>query len=402
MGVSWLIRSWSTLDITLGMEYYSRPEVFLGTEVSVKLSPSTFKVYEEVFGLGTAAAPERPQDEVKCFKRRKLLAVMCKKGISTLEAVWLLRRVGVKLEYWGIKDADAETCQFVVLRCLRDMVVSSSLVRGIKLYVLKPLDPESTPRKYQLAGNFFEVLLSYTTSSPERIISTIESSAGLNYLNYFGYQRFGTVRPITHVVGRAIAVGDYDGALNYLVGYSSSAESPRVRAARKLFTEGHYRDSLRSFPSSFAIERSVLKKYIETRNPREAIARGLPLNLLKFFVESYQSYLFNKALSLLATTAGSIEDVERECEVLELPRPGIKAQGCARYSYESLAEDLGAQLKSVNKALFIKSIREAVFRVNNLRTNTLTDGVIKLSFKLGRGSYATVYLRELLRDNLVF
>ncbi|MEM1931402.1 MAG: tRNA pseudouridine(13) synthase TruD [Sulfolobales archaeon] len=396
-----MIKSRSMLDMALGIEYYSRPEVFLGAGVRAELSPSSFKVYEEVYGLGVAVAPERPPDEVKCSKERKVLAIMCKTGISTLDVEWLLREVGVKLEYWGIKDARAETCQFVTLRCLRDAVIPADMVKGVKIYALKSVNTGFTPKRHQLAGNLFEVLLTCTGSSPERIVSTIELSAGLSYLNYFGYQRFGTVRPITHAIGRAIAVGDYDSALSYLVGYSSDAESPDVRTARKLFTEGYYRDSLRSFPKSFVIERSVLKKYIETGNSREAVTKGLPRNLLRFFVESYQSYLFNKALSVLAATAGSIEDVEKRCEVLELPRPGISPQGCSKYSHESIAEDLGTRLEVVNKALFTKSVRESVFRVSDPRVTILTDGVVRLSFKLGRGSYATVYLRELLRDNLV-
>ncbi|MEM4592985.1 MAG: hypothetical protein QW196_06250, partial [Sulfolobales archaeon] len=106
-------------------------------------------------------------------------------------------------------------------------------------------------------------------------------------------------------------------------------------------------------------------------------------------------------LSMLASTASSIEDIEKKCEVLELPRPGILPQGCSKYSYESIMEDLGTRFEVANKSLFTKSIRESVFRVSDLRTTILTDGVVKLSFKLGRGSYATVYLRELLRDNLV-
>ncbi|MEM0352080.1 MAG: tRNA pseudouridine(13) synthase TruD [Sulfolobales archaeon] len=396
-----MIKSRSTLDIALGIEYYSRPEVFLGIGVRAELSPSSFKVYEEVYGLGTAVAPEKPSGEVKCFKERKVLVIMCKTGISTLDVEWLLRRAGVKLEYWGIKDANAETCQFAILRCLRDVVITSGIVKGVKFYALKSVDPGFTPKKHQLAGNLFEVLLTYTESDPERIINTVELSAGLSYLNYFGYQRFGTVRPVTHTIGRAIAVGDYDSALSYLIGYSSSSESPEVRYARKLFAEGYYKDSLQSFPKSFVIERSVLKKFIETGSSRKAITKGLPLSLLKFFVESYQSYLFNRALSMLASTASSIEDIEKKCEVLELPRPGILPQGCSKYSYESIMEDLGTRFEVANKSLFTKSIRESVFRVSDLRTTILTDGIVRLSFKLGRGSYATVYLRELLRDNLV-
>lgn len=395
-----MIKSTNPLDIALGMEYYSRPELFLGSGVYLRLSPDTFKVYEEVYGLGVASAPSRPPDVIVCSPRRKILAVMCKRGVSTLEAALVMRRIGVVLNYWGVKDAEAETCQFVVLRCLSDAEVPPDSFRGVSLYQIKLLDPGFTPRRLQLAGNLFEVLLSYAGVDPRYVAETVIATEGLSFLNYFGYQRFGTVRPITHVVGRAVATRDYDSALNYLVGYTSAAESPKVRRARELFTEGRYRESLRTFPRSFSIERSVLKKYVETMDAREAVTKGVPHSLLRFFVEAYQSYLFNKALSLLAGTVGGIGEVERECEVLELPRPDVSPEGCGKYARETVLADLGGDADRVDKALFVRSVRESVFRVRDLRVTTVSGGTMKLSFRLGRGSYATVYLRELLRESM--
>ncbi|MCS7099391.1 MAG: tRNA pseudouridine(13) synthase TruD [Sulfolobales archaeon] len=384
----------------MGVEYYSRPELYLGGEAYLEISPETFKVYEEIYGLGIAKPVGTLPGRVICSPSEGVLAVMCKVGISTLEASWIMRKFGVALEYWGLKDSEAEACQFVILRCLRSREVPARLGRKIRVHPLAPVGRDFVVRKQHISGNLFEVLLSCRSPDPAHLAEVVRSSAGLSLLNYFGYQRFGTVRPVTHLVGRAIATENWDEALKTLVGHQSELELPRVRLARKLFNEGSYRESLKTFPRTFIVERSVLRKYIETGNPKDAIARGLPHYMVKFFVEAYQSYLFNKALSQLVSAVGSVSEVERICEVVELPRPGIDSLNCGEFAKKALAEDLEKTVKRLNKSFFTKSVRETVFRVRDLLTDVPASNTLKLSFKLGRGSYATIYLRELLRENL--
>lgn len=394
-----MMKSGNPLDIAVGMRYYSRPDIYLGGLAQVFLSPETFRVYEEIYGLGVARPPESGCPSFHCLPRQRLLAVLCKKGVSTLEASWILENLGVRIAYWGIKDAEASSCQFVIAECLRELTLGYKGAEGLCLYPVSEVSADFVPRKHQLSGNVFEVILSHVTTDPTPIIQLIELSARLSYLNYFGYQRFGTVRPISHLVGRAIAIGDYSEALNVLIGFQSDLESPTVRVARKLFLEGDLRGALRAFPRRFTIERSILRRYTETSDPRKAILQGLPRGMVKFFVEAYQSYLFNKALSNMVETVGNVDEVSVKCEILELPRPDLPSEGCSKFSSQVIQEDLENQPR-VDKTLFVKTVRETVFKPRDLKAGTTPPNTIELHFKLSKGCYATVYLRELLRENL--
>jgi tRNA pseudouridine13 synthase len=380
------------------MVYYSRPEVYLGDVVRASLSSGTFKVYEEIYGLGVARPSGGSCPAFRCLPGQRMVAVLCKRGLSTLEASWILERLGVRVTYWGIKDAEASSCQFVIVKCLRGITLDRPVSRELCLYPLGDVGVDLIPRKHQLSGNLFEVVLRHSTVDPSPILQHIELSARLSYLNYFGYQRFGTVRPISHLVGKAIAIGDYLEALNILIGFRSDFESPTASTARKLFSEGDFEGALRTFPRRFIVERSVLRKYIETADPRRAILQGLPRGMVRFFVEAYQSYLFNRALSSMGEAMGSVDDVGTKCEVLELPRPGLSLDSCSKFSQQVLQEDLATR-QNIDKSMFVRTFRETVFRPKDIEVKA-SPNTIELHFKLSRGCYATVYLRELLRENL--
>ena len=50
--------------------------------------------------------------------------------------------------------------------------------------------------------------------------------------NFFGHQRFGTTRPITHLVGKAILKGDFEEAAMLFLAKPSLYEHPSSRQAR--------------------------------------------------------------------------------------------------------------------------------------------------------------------------
>ena len=56
-------------------------------------------------------------------------------------------------------------------------------------------------------------------------------------MNFFGYQRFGSRRPITHLVGKSIVKGDYTVSLDYLLNFSSKYDSEKNNETRKLISE---------------------------------------------------------------------------------------------------------------------------------------------------------------------
>ncbi len=50
--------------------------------------------------------------------------------------------------------------------------------------------------------------------------------------NFFGHQRFGTTRPITHLVGKAISKGLFEEAVMIFLAKPSVHEHPASRQAR--------------------------------------------------------------------------------------------------------------------------------------------------------------------------
>ncbi len=52
--------------------------------------------------------------------------------------------------------------------------------------------------------------------------------------NYFGYQRFGTIRPNTHIVGRELVRGDIEGAVMAYLANPSDGEREDAYNARKV------------------------------------------------------------------------------------------------------------------------------------------------------------------------
>ena len=112
----------------------------------------------------------------------------------------------------GTKDKRAITTQHFSVKTSRENLSAINL-ENIELEFLhssiKPI------RLGNLVGNKFKIKV--TSSSNNNNITNIFSELEGFFPNYFGVQRFGAVRPITHIVGEKIVQGDYEGAvLDYL------------------------------------------------------------------------------------------------------------------------------------------------------------------------------------------
>jgi tRNA pseudouridine13 synthase len=129
---------------------------------------------------------------------------------------------------------------------------------------------------------------------------TIESElrAAGGFPNFFGAQRFGEVRPITHEVGRWIVRGDLARAVEvYLVDRPAVGTGGVGDDARAAYAE--HRDparALREFPHAYRFERSILERLARGDRPERAL-KALPYELRRLFVHAFQAYLFNRYLS---------------------------------------------------------------------------------------------------------
>ena len=331
-----------------------------------------------------------------------------KSGIDTNHALTdIEKRYGLVLKSLGLKDANAKTEQYVYTY----KKINSLEEYNGKKYSAKRLGFVQKPiSKKDMLGNSFEIQISDLTESLPSFTNDEK------ILNFFGYQRFGSKRPITHLVGQSIVKGDYEQALEYLLSFSSEYDSEKNNEIRKLISERKSElEVIELLPHSMDIERNLLKQLSTDSDPKNAI-RSIPLRLRRFYIQAYQSFLFNKTLSLAYEFEEELffpttDDVcfDRNSilgkfendpdQKLAIPLIGHSYYKKSRFDYY-IKKILDEELLTP-KDFFIKDFQEISvdggFRnasINHLNFE-IDENLIK--FQLTRGSYATIVLREILK-----
>jgi tRNA pseudouridine13 synthase len=166
-----------------------------------------------------------------------------------------------------------------------------------------------------LLGNAFEIVVR-DVDAPDRIDAITDElrnfgensdSGAVTVPNYFGQQRFGSRRPVTHEVGLAIVRGDWQGAAMAYLGKPRETEPAATREARATIEAGvedaesvpdgvDWQAALEATPNRLGYERSMLHTLADGGSFRDAI-ETVPQNLQRLFVHAAQSYLFNRIVS---------------------------------------------------------------------------------------------------------
>ena len=177
-------------------------------------------------------------------RQRFLLCVLVKRNWDTFIAVKnVARQLGIdqsRIQIAGIKDAKAVTAQHITVDGGLLEEASKVNVKDIQInpigYVREALST------YYLLGNSFKIkikAIDHQKSTVEtqiaQAIGEIEAVSGIP--NFFGHQRFGTTRPITHLVGKAITRGDFKEAAMLFLAKPSAHEHPSSRQARRELQE---------------------------------------------------------------------------------------------------------------------------------------------------------------------
>lgn len=215
----------------------------------------------------------------------------------------MARRLAVsrkRISFAGTKDKRAVTTQ------LFQFDVPEEQVRALRLGDVDILESWTTDRRLEigdLVGNRFRIVVRDLAVPPDEAGPILAATAAQlevlgGFPNFFGIQRFGSIRPITHVVGRHLVRGEFKEAVDAYVANPIEGEDPETYEARQeLAATGDYAAALDAMPDVMGFEKAILNYLV--RQPADYIGalKELPFNLLLMFVHGYQSYLFNRILS---------------------------------------------------------------------------------------------------------
>ncbi|WP_115863898.1 tRNA pseudouridine(13) synthase TruD [Halorussus litoreus] len=224
-----------------------------------------------------------------------------------------------RVSWAGTKDKHAVTTQLFTLR-----KVDQSELGDVSVYDAEIAVVGRTGRGLQfgdLAGNEFEITVR-DAERPENaaeIQSALKSFGGggksetgggshsgtAGVPNFFGQQRFGSRRPVTHEVGLAVVRGEWEDAVRAYVAnpYESEPEGSQEarRAVEDHFDERDWQAALDATPERLGFERAMLNALVESGGDRPEDFRtaleAVPSNLQRLFVNAAQSYAFNRILS---------------------------------------------------------------------------------------------------------
>ncbi|MGH9999860.1 MAG: tRNA pseudouridine(13) synthase TruD, partial [Nitrososphaeraceae archaeon] len=327
---------------------------------------------------------------------------------------------GLKLRIMGIKDAKAETSQYASCEQTKNLprdIITPKTKLNLLGFLRIPLS------KSALIGNSFKIKINQTyDNNIQPFLLELNKIA-----NFYGLQRFGSERMVTHLVGKALLERNYNKAIEYLLSYTSKYDSKFSKEIREKSRDPkNYQKLIKILPKGMDLERLILYALVEGKDSI-AVLRSVPINIRRLFVQAYQSYVFNKCLSnaLLCN-----EDIQRckdgdLCFEIEKPlvfgkirrfREGIDSNNdvtpairLVGYNYQPGKNRFDHITKRIltdenisPTAFYLKDLQELSLQMGFRQTSLCCSefshfGMLDLSFKLPKGSYATTLLRELIK-----
>jgi len=401
-----------------------------------------------------------------------------------------------RIGFAGTKDKFAVTRQKISIWDTTETELERVKIAGVSLKIIGRSNKAVSLG--DLYGNEFEIIIrdikgrEAIKEKIDAITAEIEALGGIP--NFFGPQRFGISRPVTHIVGKHLVNGSVKNAVISYISDIFAGESEGAKKARLLCKndegEGvgvgvvgasdlNLKECLKQMPVFLRYERALLNELIKRKSSNEELSESdylsafsvLPKNLQNLFVHAYQAYLFNLILSrrmkqdqeqgqgqdqkmplngavvgdivcfqnkrgfvdpdkLARVSAGNLDGVNRLIKrgraFVTAPIFGYEtefADGAVGEIELSVLEDEGIELKSFYNEkvpeISSKGTRRSVlapvrYEFNpsaSASSNATISAEIsedelnsnrfkaKLQFFLPKGSYATVLLREYMKEN---
>lgn len=255
--------------------------------------------------------------------------------------------------------------------------------------------------------------------------------------NFVGEQRFG-FRNNSHLLGAALLRRDYDAFIHEMLGVGSEQEADYLTAGREAFLRGDYKAALEHWPKRLPFDRQLL----------DALRRGLPArdaalavdtNQRRFFISALQSKVFNTVVQQRITMQafdrllpgdlawkhdnGAVFAVDPETAAFEngpdgrVPKLAVSPSGPMWGSGMTLTQGEPGEIEA--QALRDHGLTPEDFdhaegiRADGSRRPVriplhdpgIAGGVdehgafIRVTFLLQRGAFATIALREIMKND---
>jgi tRNA pseudouridine13 synthase len=351
----------------------------------------------------------------------------------------IANRLGIshqRIGFAGTKDKRAITTQYISIYKGDSAAISNLHIPDISIEPAGYSQQQISLGK--LNGNRFTITLAdHPLTNPDTIPELLHSLSG-GIPNYFGYQRFGVQRPITHLTGLDMIHGDFKKAVETFVGTPSDYENEETSAGRKFYREtGDAKAALHEIPVRLSLERSLLHHLVNKPDDYAGAFHSFPRTLRSMFVSAVQSWLFNRALSMRLEEGRGLSEVgvgdrilfpEGKSDAvttatLRMAAMQIKRNRCSIALFMPGSEPVEStgpddrnlawlmEEEGINAGMFasVSSFLETKFSgalrpisINpEILVNTEENKSI-FSFSLEPGQYATTVLREIMKVDPIF
>ncbi|MGD0422069.1 MAG: tRNA pseudouridine(13) synthase TruD [Candidatus Bathyarchaeia archaeon] len=392
------IRSSYELDRQLGLDYYITTTTGLGGHLRERLDD--FIVNEIPFETSHNA-----DGEYTFFTLEK-------RDWETGSAIRAIARAtgvsNTRFGYCGNKDMRALTTQRISAWRIHEERLRRIRISGIRLCDFSRSD--FGLKTGDLRGNEFRIIIRRPITNGDALATVVRTACEQIVINgipnYYGYQRFGTIRPNTQLVGRELVKGNLEGAVLEYLGRPFDTEPEDSKEARRYLDDTRdYPSALQQYPMRLTYERMLIAALAS--NPCDSVRalRRLPRGLRRLLVHAYQAYLFNRMLSRML-------ELEEDIRGRSLPVIGCRttlSDGSMGDVQKAILDEEGVSPKNFHISTLPElssggTERPAFINVNPIckvgedvqPDNHLT---VTLGFALPSGSYATVVVREFMKSD---
>ncbi len=412
------------IDRLAGIEYYSTR--FNGIGGNIKNDDDDFNV-KEILNPSFLKELTTQKSDINVFPVYEIE----KKGMDSNHAVITLKKkLGINLKIVGIKDAKATTSQYASTnnskRIIKDCKIDKISLKLVG-FSKKPIE------KSMLIGNKFNIKIANPRDNTHNNLSSFLSEIN-SVGNFYGLQRFGSERLVTHLAGKAILSRKFNEAVNILLTHTTKFDSTfSIEIREKLKDLKNNKNIVKTIPKGMDIEKKMAEEIIKGKEPI-SVLRSIPINIRRLFVQAFQAFMFNKTLSYAIGNDLPITNCEKDdiCfEVIDkivfgkirkfensdpnnkydtvpiIRLPGYSFQPGKKNRFDKIIKEMLHDEGITAKDFFIKEMQE-LSEAGGFRQTVLISKDFKyatssnstsVEFAVPKGTYATTLLREIVKPS---